>query len=36
MSRLTAEAMAGANQAVADLANQANKLNSLIQEMKNA
>lgn len=36
MSRLTAEAMAGANQAVADLASQANKLNNLIQEMKNA
>lgn len=35
MSRLTAEAMAEANQAVADLANQAHKLTGLIQEMKN-
>ena len=36
MSRLTAEAMAEANQAVADLANQAHKLTGLIQEMKNS
>lgn len=34
MSRMTAEAMAEANQAVADLANQAHKLTDLIQEMK--
>ena len=32
----TAEAMAEANQAVADLANQAHKLTGLIQEMKNS
>ena len=36
MSRLTAEAMAEATQAVSDLANQAHKLTDLIQEMKNA
>ena len=36
VSRLTAEAMAEATQAVSDLANQAHKLTSLIQEMKNA
>lgn len=36
MSRLTAEAMAEANQAVSDLANQAHKLTDLIQQMKNA
>lgn len=36
MSRLTAEAMAEANQAVSDLANQAHKLTDLIQEMKNS
>ncbi len=35
MSRLTAEAMAEANQAVSDLANQAHKLTNLIQQMKN-
>lgn len=35
MSRLTAEAMGEANQAVSDLANQAQKLTSLIMEMKN-
>lgn len=36
MSKLTAEAMAEATQAVSDLANQAHKLTGLIQEMKNA
>lgn len=36
MSRLTADAMAEANQAVVDLANQAHKLTGLIQEMKNS
>lgn len=36
MSRMTAEAMAEATQAVSDLANQAHKLTGLIQEMKNA
>lgn len=36
MSRLTAEAMAEATQAVSDLANQAHKLTDLIHEMKNA
>lgn len=36
MSRLTAEAMAEANQAVSDLANQAHKLTDLIQQMKSA
>ena len=36
MSRLTAEAMAEATQAVSDLANQAHKLTDLIQEMKNS
>lgn len=36
MSRLTAEAMAEANQAVSDLANQAHKLTDLIQQMKNS
>lgn len=36
MSRLTAEAMGEANQAVSDLANQAQKLTSLIMEMKKA
>lgn len=35
MSRMTAEAMAEANQAVSDLANQAHKLTNLIQQMKN-
>ncbi len=36
MSRLTAEAMAEATQAVSDLAKQAHKLTDLIQQMKNA
>lgn len=36
MSRMTAEAMAEATQAVSDLANQAHKLTDLIQEMKSA
>lgn len=36
MSRMTAEAMAEANQAVSDLANQAHKLTNLIQQMKNS
>lgn len=36
MSRLTADAMSEANQAVSDLANQANRLTNLIQQMKNA
>ncbi|MDE5833860.1 MAG: HAMP domain-containing methyl-accepting chemotaxis protein [Desulfovibrio sp.] len=36
MSRLTADAMAEATQAVSDLANQAHKLTDLIQEMKNS
>lgn len=36
MSRLTADAMAEATQAVSDLANQAHKLTELIQEMKKA
>lgn len=36
MSRLTADAMAEATQAVSDLANQAQKLTGLIQQMKNA
>ncbi len=36
MSRMTAEAMAEANQAVSDLANQAHKLTDLIHQMKNA
>lgn len=35
MSKMTAEAMAEANQAVSDLANQAHKLTALIQQMKN-
>lgn len=34
MSKMTADAMTEANQAVADLANQAQKLTSLIQQMK--
>ena len=36
MSRLTADAMGEATQAVSDLASQANKLTSLIQQMKNS
>lgn len=36
MSRMTADAMSEASQAVADLANQANRLTSLIHQMKNA
>lgn len=36
MSKLTADAMSQATQAVADLANQANRLTNLIQEMKNS